>query len=82
MSMILPVRREALKERAALDAQDEAELYKHETPERRFLIGLQLSELARTLARAAGADWILNPRDDLAEKARLFAAPLRRLSRL
>ena len=52
-----------------------------ETPQQRFLIGLQLSELARKLARAAGAAWIDGPVDDLDEKARLYAEPLRRLCR-
>lgn len=79
--MILPLRRESLKERAALDEQYEAEQYEHETPEQRFLIGLRLSELTRKLAKAAGADWIVEPENDLNEKAHLYAAPLRRLCR-
>ncbi len=79
--MILPLRRDSLKERSALDEQDEAEQYEHETPERRFLIGLHLSELTRKLAKAAGADWIVEPADDLDEKAHMYAAPLRRLCR-
>lgn len=80
-AMVLPFRREALDERARIDERDEAEQYERERPERRVLIGLHLSELARKLAKAAGADWIVKPVDDLGEKAALYAAPLRRLCR-
>lgn len=79
--MILPLRRQSLDERRELDERDEAEQYEQETAERRLYIGLRLSELARKLAKAAGADWIVEPMDDLDEKARLYAAPLRRLCR-
>ena len=79
LDVVLPIKRDALKERAALDAADEAEQYQRESPEQRFRIGLALSELARKLARAAGAEWITSPPDDLADKARLYAEPLRRL---
>lgn len=79
--MILPMKREALRERARLDEVDEAELYERETPEQRFLVGLELSELARKCARAAGSDWVLAPPYDLPDKARRYAEPLRRLCR-
>jgi hypothetical protein len=79
--MILPLRRDELKGRATLDKRDEAEQYERESPEQRLLIGLRHSELTRKLARAAGADWIIEPGDDLAEKARLYAVPLRKLCR-
>jgi hypothetical protein len=79
--MILPLRRDSLRERAALDERDELEQYERETPEQRLVTGLRLSEFARKLAKAASADWILEPADDLDEKAHLYAAPLRRLCR-
>jgi hypothetical protein len=77
-----PLRRDALRARADLDARDEAEQCARETLELRFLAGLRLSDLSRRIARAAGADWVVAPGDDLAEKALLYAEPLRRLRSL
>ena len=80
-TVILPLRREALREREALDETDEAVAYAQETPGERLAMAIELSDLTRSLAEAAGAPWVAEPHDDLADKARLYAAPLRALGR-
>jgi hypothetical protein len=77
--VILPVRRETLREREALDEADEAVAYAHETPADRLAVAIELSDLTRSLAEAVGAPWLADLRDDLGDKARLYAAPLRAL---
>jgi hypothetical protein len=79
--MILPFRREALRAREALDEADEVEAYARETPSERLALVIELSDLARSLAEAVGAPWVTETVDDLEEKARLYALPLRVLMR-
>jgi|HubBroStandDraft_4_1064222.scaffolds.fasta_scaffold356923_2 hypothetical protein len=72
-SMLLPFDRDRLRERNAIDlAQEIEEARRRSTPER-FEQTLELSELVRALAEATGVE----VPDDLAEKARLYAEPLR-----
>jgi hypothetical protein len=79
--VIPPVRREALARRAERDAEDELRECSSESPSDRLELALELSELAREAAESLGADWVLAPPDDLAEKARLYARPLAVLTR-
>ena len=79
--MILPVRREALREREALDEADERMAYERESPSERLALTIELCDLTRALAEAVGASWVVEPDDDLAERARLYARPLRALAR-
>ena len=50
------------------------------TPAQRMKMSLELSRTVRALARAAGASWWRDA-DDLEEKARLYAAPLRAVAK-
>ncbi|MBI4701875.1 MAG: hypothetical protein HY744_12105 [Deltaproteobacteria bacterium] len=79
--MLPPVRREVLREREAQDDADDAAVSARETPGERLALTIELSELTRALAEAVGAPWVTAPADDLGEKARLYAAPLRLLVR-
>ena len=79
--MLLPVRREALRERQALDEADELAQHARETISDRLAMAIELSELTRALAVAVGAPWVAEAVDDLEDKARLWAAPLRALER-
>jgi hypothetical protein len=75
--VLLPFDRRRLRQRSDLDERDELVSARDETPEERFLLSLELAELTRELAQAAGADWVTREYDDLAEKSRLYAVPLR-----
>jgi hypothetical protein len=75
--VILPVRREALKERSELDELDELRAARAESPAQRLQLALELSELTRELAEAAAAPWTRASADDLDEKAHCYLAPLR-----
>lgn len=78
--MILPFDRERLRERNALDeAEDRADAARR-SPAERVELSLSLSQLVRDLSRAAGTASAADEHDDLAEKARLYAAPLRILA--
>lgn len=79
--MILPMRREALKIRGAMDEAEEERICAGESVSERLLMTLELSELSRALAFAVDAPWTREVFDDLADKARLYAAPLRVLVR-
>jgi hypothetical protein len=79
--MLLPFRRDALRERARLDEADEADAYEHTTPSERIERSLELSELARELARAVGGAWTEQASAGLAEKARVYVAPMRAVGR-
>jgi hypothetical protein len=79
--VIPPVRRDALRERQALDEADEAAAYARETVGERLAMAIELSDLTRSLAEAVGAPWVTDAVDDLEDKARLYAAPLRALDR-
>jgi hypothetical protein len=76
-AVLLPFDRQRLRDRSDLDERDELVAARDETPEERFLLSLELSELTRELAQAAGADWTTHERDDLPEKSRAYALPLR-----
>ena len=78
--MILPFDRKRLQERNALDdAEDRADAARRSPPER-VELSLELSQLVRELALATGANLPIDERADLAEKARLYATPLRILA--
>jgi hypothetical protein len=79
--MLLPFRRDALRERARLDAADEAEAFEQTTPSERIERSLELSELAHELACAVGSAWTEQASASLEEKARLYVAPLRAVGR-
>ena len=75
--MLLPFRRDALRERARLDEADEAEAYARTTPDERIERCLELSELSRELAESVGGAWIGEASASLEEKAHLYVVPLR-----
>jgi hypothetical protein len=78
--VILPFDRKRLQERNALDeAEDQADAARR-TPPERVELSLELSQLVRDLALAAGANQPTNEHADLVEKARLYATPLRILA--
>lgn len=79
--MLLPLRRDALRNRAPLDEADEADAYEHTTPSQRIMRSLELSELARELARAVGSAWTEQASADMMEKARFYVAPMRAVVR-
>jgi hypothetical protein len=79
--MLLPLRRDALRERTRLDEADEADAYARTTPSERIERSLELSELARQLARAVGSAWTEQAGTGLEEKARLYVAPMRAAGR-
>lgn len=79
--MLLPFRRDALRERARLDEADEADAYEHTTPSERIERSLELSELARDLASAVGSAWTTHASADLEDKARIYVAPMRAVAR-
>jgi hypothetical protein len=78
--MILPFKREHLDERARLDADEDVDLSMRESPSQRLATAVALSDLVRTLATGAGARWIREDPDDLAEKAARYAT--RQVARL
>ena len=77
--MELPFRRDALAERAALDRADELDAAALESPEDRVLLVLELAELLRDIGEASEAPWAVDPANDLADKARRLARPIRLL---
>jgi hypothetical protein len=77
--MILPVRRDALRERERLDEQDDMAAHAHGTPSERLAMALGLSDLVRKLARSAGSRWVEAGSADLETKSALYVAPLRAL---
>ena len=79
--MLLPFRREALRERARLDEADEADAYQRTTLSERIERSIELSELARELACAVGSSWTEQASAGLDEKARLYVAPMRAVTR-
>jgi hypothetical protein len=79
--MILPVRREALRDRQLLDEADEMDAHARGTPSERLGLALALSDLARKLARGAGSRWVEEGSADLESKSALYVAPLRALMR-
>jgi hypothetical protein len=75
--MILPFDRARLRERNALDDAEDREDAARRSPAERVEISLELSQIVRELAHAAGTDQSGDDHADLAEKASLYAAPLR-----
>jgi hypothetical protein len=76
---MLPFDRTRLRERNQRDQEaDRADAAAH-TPAERLEQAVELSELILALSRAAGSDTTV-PATDLAEKARLYAYPLRILA--
>jgi hypothetical protein len=80
--MLLPFRREALRERTRLDEVDEADAHDQTTPSERIERCLELSDLARELAGAVGSAWIEQASASIEEKARIYVAPLRAVTLL
>ena len=72
--MIPPFDRERLKQRNALDVEQDALASAEKTSAERFEETIEVSELARELAFATGTAAAAN---DLETKARLFVRPLR-----
>jgi hypothetical protein len=75
-SMKLPFDRERMRERNLLDDIDEIEQAARQTPSERLAAGLALSDLAIAMLRGNPDAPVLDRREDLEEKARLWAAPL------
>lgn len=78
--MILPFDRSRLRLRNALDDAEAIADAARRSPAERVQVSLDLSQLVRELARAAGTDQLVDYRADLAEKARLYVTPLRALA--
>jgi hypothetical protein len=79
--MLLPFRRDALREKNRLDEADEDEVCARMTPSERLERSLELSNMARELAESVGASWTQEASASLEEKARLYVAPMRALLR-
>lgn len=80
--MQLPFDRARLAERNRLDEIEERDEAAKMSLAERFALTLELSDLARELALAAGASWLHGDRDEeLAMKSKLWVAPLRALQR-
>lgn len=73
--MLLPFDRNQLAKRNALDDAQGRRAAAHVFPGQGILEVIELSEVVRRLALATGAG--RHSVDDLAEKARLYVAPLR-----
>lgn len=77
--MLLPFDRARLRARNAIDDAEQLLEAARLSPSQRTEQSLELSQLVIDLARAAGAPEALRE-IELAEKARLFVAPLRALA--
>lgn len=77
--VILPLRRDALKERGHLDEADEDATFARSTPSQRLELSVELSDVTRSLAESVGSDWVLEARMALESKADLYVAPMRAL---
>jgi hypothetical protein len=80
LPVILPFDRARLRERNALDEAIDRADAAHRSPAERVALSLELSQLVRDLSRAAGTAQRPDDHGDLAEKAWLYAAPLRILA--
>jgi hypothetical protein len=65
-----------LGERNALDEEALREEARHYSPSERLAQALELSDVARSLARSVGAAWMMRPPTDLEDKANRY--PTRR----
>jgi hypothetical protein len=79
--MKLPFDRERMRERNLLDDIGEIELTAAQAPAERFEATLTLSNLALALFRGNPDAPVLDRLEDITEKARLWAAPLRAIRR-
>ncbi len=71
--MLLPFDRERLKQRNALDAQQEQAASAEKTPSQSLVETVELSDVVRQLAIATGSD---ATGTDLEGKSRLYVRPL------
>ena len=76
--MLLPFDRERLKQRNALDVADELQASAGQTPSEKLLATIDLSEVVRELAAAAGSQ---PETSDLELKSHLYVRPLRAATR-
>ncbi|TMQ04526.1 MAG: hypothetical protein E6J90_44185 [Deltaproteobacteria bacterium] len=79
--MKLPFDRERMRERNLLDDIDEIEQAIAQSPEERLAATLALSDLALAFFRGNPDAPVPDRLEDLEEKARLWAAPLRAIKR-
>ena len=79
--MKLPFNRDRMRERNLLDDISEIELTAAQSPAERFAATLTLSDLALAFFRGNPDAPVLDRLDDLEEKARLWAAPLKAIQR-
>jgi hypothetical protein len=79
--MKLPFNRERMRERNLLDDIGEIELTAAQTPAERLAATLTLSNLALAFFRGNPDAPVVNRLEDLKEKARLWAAPLKAIRR-
>ena len=77
--MILPLRRDALRERDRLDEADEDAAFARSTPSQRLELSVELSDVTRSLAESVGSAWVSEAGMALENKARLYVTPLRAL---
>ena len=80
VKMILPFDRRKLAERNRLDEAQEIEAAEGTSLEEGMAQAIELSDLVRALALGLGNRDILERSDDLEEKSRLYARPLRLLA--
>jgi hypothetical protein len=79
--MILPLRRDALRERGHLDEADEDADFARSTPSQRLESSVELSDVTRSLAESVGSAWVAEASMSLESKAHLYVAPLQTLLR-
>ena len=79
--MILPLRRDALKERGRLDEADEDAAFARSTPSQRLELSVELSDMTRSLAESVESAWVSEASMALESKVYLYVAPLRALLR-
>ncbi|MCA9595876.1 MAG: hypothetical protein KC776_21325 [Myxococcales bacterium] len=70
MSQLQRIRR--LSERKDEEYELRVREAKHTTPSERLTQALELSDIARELAKSVGAAWVTSPPADLGEKARRY----------
>ena len=77
--VILPLRRDALKERGRLDEADEDAAFARSTPSQRLELSVEISDVTRSLAESVESTWVSEASMALESKAHLYVAPLRAL---
>jgi hypothetical protein len=78
--MILPLDRRRMRARNRLDEEEELDAMERLAPDARLAQALELSTLVRALALGLGNRDLVEDADDLEEKSRLYARPLRLLA--